>query len=117
MVAAIPAADRTAVARRLAISAAMVQFQAAVARGDFDRGAALWAELVHVEADTDFRRFITGRLGPLADSPAQRDIWRAPGSAPASARLGEKDGPQSLGDDLKRATSLRSRADRSRPTR
>ena len=82
VVAAIPAADRTAVASRLAISGTIVQFQAAVARKDFDRGAALWAELVHVEADTEFRRFITGRLGPLADSPARRDVWRHPGSAP-----------------------------------
>ncbi len=114
-VAAIPAAERTAVAARLALSGTVAEFQAALARKDFERAAALWAELLRGEGDGDFKKLVTGRLGTLADTPSRRDIWRIRLRA-ASSRLGEPLGPAIVGDELRRNDAALE-VDRARPPR
>jgi len=77
MVAAVPKAERTPVATRLALAATLADFSRALAAQDFDRAAAAWSALVRSEADAEFKRNVTSRLGPLADAPSRRDAWRA----------------------------------------
>lgn len=101
VVAAVAPAQRTALASRLAISGAIVLFQSALARGDFDRGAALWAKMLRGEVDGDFKKLVTVRLGALADTPVRRVAWRVRLVA-ASSRLGDKLGPAIVGEELKR---------------
>ena len=114
-VAAVAPAQRSSVAGRLAISGVIVQFQSALARKDFERGAALWAEMLRAEIDGDFKKLVTVRLGEIADTPSRRDAWHARLIA-ASSRLGEKLGPIIVGEELKRVESA-IEGDRSRVPR
>ncbi len=75
-VAAIPRPERTPAVARLALSAALAEFAPAVGRGDFDRAAPLWSEMVRSGVDQDFVAQLTARLGPLATAPSRRQAWR-----------------------------------------
>jgi hypothetical protein len=76
-VAAVPKAERTPVATRLALAATLADLSRALAAQDFDRACAAWSALIRSEADAEFKRAVTSRLGPLADAPSRRDVWRA----------------------------------------
>jgi hypothetical protein len=76
LAAAIPRAERTPVVSRLAVSAALAEFSQAVGRGEFERAAPLWSEMVRSGVDADFVSQLTARLGPLVDSASRRETWR-----------------------------------------
>ncbi len=75
-VAAIPRGERTPAVVRLAVSAALAEFSQSVARGNFDRAAPLWSELVRIGVDPEFVGQLIGRVAPLADAPSRREVWR-----------------------------------------
>ena len=75
-VAAVPRDERSPVAARLALSAALVEFQQSIARKDFERAATLWSYMIHADRDVEFLKLLTGRIFAYADTPSRRDAWR-----------------------------------------
>jgi hypothetical protein len=73
---AIPSGERSALTRRLALSAVLAAFHRSLGIRDFDRATALWVELISLEPDIFFKARITPRVGPLADTPSRRENWR-----------------------------------------
>jgi hypothetical protein len=111
-VAATPRPERTAGAVRLAVSAALAEFAQSVARGDFERAAPLWSEMVGAGVDPDFVGQLTARLGPLADAPSRREVWRERLRS-ALTVLENRDAKNVLTAELKRLDE----AEKSRPAR
>ena len=96
--AAVPRAERSPVAARLAVSASMAEFQQALARDNFDRGLATWSFLIRAGTPSDFQVVLTARLGPLANTPTRREDWLRRLRAASS----EADSPDAFAAELKR---------------
>jgi hypothetical protein len=111
-VTAVPKAERSPTAARLAFSASLAEFSRAVAAQDFERAAGAWSALARSEADAEFKKSVTARLAPLADTPSRRDTWRAR----LRAALEAGDAREVFAEELKRVEALIV-ADRSRTGR